>query len=86
MKQSGRRDFLRAGMAGVAALGAVGSASAKPDAKPNILFITTDQQFADVMSCAGSKWVKCPEQKQRRTDASICRYRGGGPDCQEGWN
>ncbi|WP_372797585.1 sulfatase [Pontiella sp.] len=60
MKQSGRRDFLRAGMAGVAALGAVGSASAKPNAKPNILFITTDQQFADVMSCAGSKWVKTP--------------------------
>ncbi|MGD9419301.1 MAG: sulfatase family protein [Verrucomicrobiota bacterium JB025] len=27
---------------------------------PNILIITTDQQFADVMGCAGSKWVKTP--------------------------
>ncbi len=34
--------------------------AAKKGDKPNILFITTDQQFADVMSCAGSKWVKTP--------------------------
>ncbi|MDF7807972.1 sulfatase-like hydrolase/transferase [Pontiellaceae bacterium B12219] len=36
------------------------SAAKKGTGKPNILFITTDQQFADVMSCAGSKWVKTP--------------------------
>ncbi|MFC1763745.1 sulfatase [Planctomycetota bacterium] len=29
-------------------------------AKPNILIITTDQQFADAMSCVGSKWLKTP--------------------------
>lgn len=28
--------------------------------QPNILVILTDQQFADVMSCAGSEWVKTP--------------------------
>ncbi|MFC1763012.1 sulfatase-like hydrolase/transferase, partial [Planctomycetota bacterium] len=28
--------------------------------KPNILFIITDQQFADVMGCAGSPWVQTP--------------------------
>ncbi len=27
---------------------------------PNVLVILTDQQFADVMSCAGSEWVKTP--------------------------
>lgn len=28
--------------------------------QPNVLVILTDQQFADVMSCAGSEWVKTP--------------------------
>lgn len=36
------------------------SAKAAKSTRPNILFITTDQQFADVMGCAGSKWVKTP--------------------------
>lgn len=28
--------------------------------KPNILFIMTDQQRADMMSCAGNTWLKTP--------------------------
>jgi arylsulfatase A-like enzyme len=40
-------------------LTAGGLFAAKKD-QPNILLITTDQQFADVMSCAGSEWVKTP--------------------------
>jgi choline-sulfatase len=38
----------------------VGSGFAANKRLPNILLITTDQQFADVMSCAGSEWVKTP--------------------------
>lgn len=34
--------------------------SARDIEQPNILVILTDQQFADVMSCAGSEWVKTP--------------------------
>ncbi|MDT8300173.1 MAG: sulfatase-like hydrolase/transferase [Sedimentisphaerales bacterium] len=30
------------------------------DAKPNILFIMTDQQHAGMMSCTGNKWLKTP--------------------------
>ena len=28
--------------------------------KPNIIFITTDQQSASMMSCAGNTWLKTP--------------------------
>ena len=35
-------------------------AGAETPARPNVLLITTDQQFADVMSCAGSPWVQTP--------------------------
>jgi len=56
----GRRDFLKAGSSAVLSAGALTARAAKGPSKPNILFITTDQQFADVMSCAGSKWVKTP--------------------------
>ena len=28
--------------------------------KPNILLITTDQQFADAMSCVDSEWISTP--------------------------
>ena len=30
----------------------------KRNDKPNILFIITDQQHADMMSCAGNRWLK----------------------------
>ena len=36
------------------------SAMAAKNDQPNILLITTDQQFADVMSCAGSEWGETP--------------------------
>jgi arylsulfatase A-like enzyme len=45
---------------GTVVFGLLHKAQAKPASKPNILVITTDQQFADVMSCAGSEWVKTP--------------------------
>lgn len=32
----------------------------KPDSRPNILFIMTDQQNAGMMSCTGNKWLKTP--------------------------
>ena len=28
--------------------------------KPNIIYIFTDQQHANMMSCAGNPWVKTP--------------------------
>ncbi|WP_372807856.1 sulfatase [Pontiella sp.] len=56
----GRRNFLKTGSVALLATGALDRALAKTAAKPNILIITTDQQFADVMGCAGSKWVKTP--------------------------
>ena len=60
MMTSGRRNFLKTGSTAVLVAGTLGKAVAKSSSRPNILLITTDQQFADVMSCAGSKWVKTP--------------------------
>jgi len=60
MMDSGRRNFLKTGSTALLVAGTLGRAQAKSATKPNILFITTDQQFADVMSCAGSTWVKTP--------------------------
>jgi arylsulfatase A-like enzyme len=56
----GRRNFLKTGSVALLASGTLARVQAKPAAKPNVLIITTDQQFADVMGCAGSKWVKTP--------------------------
>ena len=58
----GRRIFLRAGMAATLAFGMLACAVAGTQdvAPPNILLITTDQQFADVMGCAGSTWLETP--------------------------
>jgi arylsulfatase A-like enzyme len=56
----GRRNFLKAGSTAVVLGAFSANAAQKGSDKPNILFITTDQQFADVMSCAGSKDVKTP--------------------------
>jgi arylsulfatase A-like enzyme len=55
----GRRNFVKVGTTALA-VGAIEARAAKKAKSPNILFITTDQQFADVMGCAGSKWVKTP--------------------------
>ena len=61
----GRRGFLKTiGMAVMLAAGAPDGgklcAGEHEPAQPNILLIITDQQFADVMSCTGSKYVKTP--------------------------
>ncbi len=32
----------------------------KTDTRPNVIFITTDQQSSHMMSCTGNKWLKTP--------------------------
>lgn len=39
-------------------------AQAKEDKKPNILFIMTDQQRYDMLSCAGNRYVSTPSLDQ----------------------
>lgn len=55
-----RRDFLRTiGLAAAAALS--GDLRAAGTRRPNILFIITDQQFADALSCTmGSDYIRTP--------------------------
>ncbi|UCG56135.1 MAG: sulfatase-like hydrolase/transferase, partial [Phycisphaerales bacterium] len=59
-----RREFITATAA--AALGLMPTRapsagdSSKREARPNILFIMTDQQSAGMMSCMGNKWLKTP--------------------------
>ena len=60
-----RRKFIRTAttaLAGIFCGDAVGGMdnSSPKDARPNILFIMTDQQHAGMMSCTGNKWVETP--------------------------
>ena len=56
-----RRNFLKAGTAGLCALALGGRlAAAEGRKRPNVLIITTDQQRVDAMSAAGNKWAKTP--------------------------
>ncbi|MHC4540533.1 MAG: sulfatase family protein [Planctomycetota bacterium] len=59
-----RRKFIKTtttALACVACGGAVkGKEITKRDARPNILFIMTDQQHAGMMSCSGNQWLKTP--------------------------
>jgi arylsulfatase A-like enzyme len=56
-----RREFLQAAGAGVLSLSVSGRVRAVEGRKPNILFIMTDQQFADALSCAmGDRYIKTP--------------------------
>ena len=60
-----RRKFLKDIGVGIAALSLPGcnvsSQMVLPGKKPNILFIMTDQQFADIMSCRmGTKYINTP--------------------------
>lgn len=59
-----RRKFIRTAttaFAGIFCRDAVkGTGIASKDTRPNILFIMTDQQHADMMSCTGNKWLKTP--------------------------
>jgi len=57
-----RRQFLKAGTAGLCALALSSrwAAAAETAKRPNVLLITTDQQRVDVMSAVGNPWVKTP--------------------------
>jgi len=56
-----RRDFLKAGAAGLCVLTLGGQwAAAETRKRPNVLLITTDQQCVDAMSAVGNKWAKTP--------------------------
>ncbi|MBT3200076.1 MAG: sulfatase-like hydrolase/transferase [Phycisphaerales bacterium] len=58
-----RRTFLKNSCLAAAVFGAPSVLAAAPDKRdrPDILFIMTDQQFADAMSCAmGARWLKTP--------------------------
>jgi len=56
-----RRDFLRAtGGAALALALPKWSFGAETARKPNVLFIMTDQQSYNMMSCMGNKWLSTP--------------------------
>jgi choline-sulfatase len=56
-----RRDFLRAtGGAALALALPKWSFGAETARKPNVLFIMTDQQSCNMMSCMGNKWLSTP--------------------------
>ncbi len=53
-----RRRFLqRAGLAAATLLGCSQTSSSK---QPNVLFVMTDQQTDEAMSCTGNPWIKTP--------------------------
>ena len=61
MTASDRRGFLRdVGVAGAALALPARAAETKPQTRPNILFIITDQQHAGMMSCTGNPHLKTP--------------------------
>ncbi|MCX7014907.1 MAG: sulfatase-like hydrolase/transferase [Candidatus Sumerlaeota bacterium] len=61
-----RRQFLRQAAVGAGLLASprwlhsAETAGAPGGSRPNLLFIFTDQQRADMMSCAGNRWLKTP--------------------------
>ena len=59
--KASRRDFLKAGTAGLCAwtLGVRGG-TAEVSKRPNVLIVTTDQQCVTAMSAMGNVWVKTP--------------------------
>ena len=79
-----RREFLKAGAAGLCVLALGGRpAAAEARKRPNVLLITTDQQRVSAMSAVDNKWVKTPNMDaiaaggvyftQRRTRSSSSR-------------
>jgi len=61
MKTIKRRDFLKLAGAGVGLLaGPLSAAERSSQKRPDILFVFTDQQRADMLSSAGNKYVKTP--------------------------
>ena len=59
MRGMNRRTFLRTAAAGAASL-ALGPALARRDRRPNVVFILTDDQRWDGMSCGGHPFLKTP--------------------------
>ncbi len=57
-----RRNFLKTSAISISALSSLAySENTSKTKRPNILFIMTDQQFADIMSCRmGSKYINTP--------------------------
>lgn len=57
-----RRQFTKILGAGLGSLvlNPVGCSRTKPDQRPNILFIMTDQQSAGMLSCTGNRWLQTP--------------------------
>jgi len=83
-----RRQWLRAAGLGAAAMlarplmGRASDAAAAPAARPNILYIFTDQQYADMMSCAGNPNLKTPAMDSlARTGARFTRAYAANPVC-----
>ena len=71
-----RRTFLKNLGVGVAALTLPGcnmsSQKGLPGNRPNVLFITTDQQFADIMSCRmGTKYINTPAMDSLAKDGVL---------------
>ena len=54
-----RRDVLKAGMA-TAVLGGLARAEEPAAARPNVLWLMTDEQRADSLGCYGAPWVHSP--------------------------
>ena len=55
------RDFIKIIGAAAVALCCMAAATSKAEARPNILFIVTDQQFGDAMSCRmGQEYIHTP--------------------------
>jgi len=71
-----RREFITTTAAAAIGLmsGRITSATdrPKPDNRPNILFIMTDQQHAGMMSCTSNKWLRTPAMD--RLSASGIRF------------
>ncbi|MBM3333479.1 sulfatase-like hydrolase/transferase [Candidatus Sumerlaeota bacterium] len=61
MRTIRRREFLKLAGAGAGALAApLTAAELSPKKRPNIVYLFTDQQRWDMLSCAGNQWLKTP--------------------------
>jgi len=82
-----RRQWLRMAGMGAAAmlarpLAALAADAGAPAPRPNILYIFTDQQYAEMMSCAGNPYLKTPAMDSlARTGARFTRAYAANPVC-----
>ena len=67
-----RREFIKAAGLGTAALALGKLSSAAPVPKrPNLIFILTDDQRYDEMSCAGHPWLKTPNLDRLASEGAL---------------